>query len=341
MLLLLILAVFASPAVSQGPIDGSYMGRENACAVQLEIRYLNFVAMTGPCSDGSEPGVFMGTYEIQPDDPDATEGTLTLFYTTVIGGGPATGQSYFFTWIKSANGNLNMSSPMFGGVTTLYTLVDSPLTGTWALTVNGVNVYIDMGALTYVSYTSPGSPNVSVSIGSYQLGLRKRIQIYYAYAPEDLENTFANGTYSLTNNKLSMNLYIQAIGETVSMTGIMTPINKILEGTWSGSVTTNSQGGYCLNYLDIHGNFFRLFQTQCSPQAPIMYGTYMGNFRVQNNQLYLSYGFVDVDGQGDTSGLVGYTFPFTFMVTYGRLTTIVIKSPPGPDSPVMTLTKTS
>jgi len=340
MLLLLLLTVLASPAVSQSPLDGSYMALDDMCAVQLEIRYLNFVAMRGPCSDGDEPGVFIGTYDVQPDDPDATEGTLTLFYTTVIGDGPVAGQTYFFTWIKAANGNLNMSSPMFGGVSTLYMPVDSPLSGTWSLTTNqGINLYLDLAGATYMSYASPGSPNVSVSLGSYTLSSKKRIQTYYAYAHDGEANTFANGTYSLTNNKLSLNLYVEAKHETLSMNGMMTQANKILEGTWSGSVTINPQGAYCMNYLDIHGNFFRLFQTQCSPQAPLMFGTYLGNFQVKNDQLYLSYAFVDVNGQGDSSGLAGYTFAFTYGVTYGRLTTLVITAPG--DQPVMTLTKTS
>jgi len=342
-LFVLVLAVLASPAVSQGPLDGSYTSDDHACDIQLELRYLNFMAMRGPCTDGSYPGVFIGTYDIEPNDPDATEGTLTLFYTSVIGGsdGPMPGQEYYFTWIKLENGNLNLSTPMFGGHTTLYTLVDAtPLAGTWGFNINGVTSYSWLSTATFVSFAYVDSSNVSVSIGSYEVSSKKKLLVYYADNDAGLENSYANGTYSIANNKITLNVFIQALRESMTMTGMMTQSNAALEGTWSGVAAMDTQGAYCLASYDFSGNFWRSFLTHCSPDAPLMFGTFMGNFRVVGNTLYLTYGYAEKDGQG--SGLVGGTFPFLWDVSYERMTTLVLTSQPGgPDSPITTLTKTS
>jgi len=311
------------------------------CQLQLELRYLNFLATVGPCSGGGQPMLFVGIYEIEPSDPDAMGGVITLIYTTSMGEQaiPVPGQSYAFQWIKLPNGNVNMSSPIFGGDPITYVPVPpSPIAGTWVFNHNGQKVFNDMGPVSFLSYTY--NTNVTVAMGPYEVGPKRSLQAFYAYAPDPLKNTYANGTYSLANNKLSLDMYIQAEHQHVLLKGVMAP-STILEGTWSGVMT--QQDSYCLTFGDFHGNFYRGFQTRCSSSGSLglRFGTFLGNFAMTKNQIDFTYAFVDVNGQGDI-GIVGTTIPYSYTITYGRVTTLTLtQQPAGPDSPTLTFTKLS
>jgi len=340
--------------LGSSPIEGVYQAQQNNCNYHFEIRYLNFVFFfTGPCESGTS--IYWGKYDITPTDPHAISGTMTVTYTSKWsssgnekpsgGGGPFLGGSYVFFWTKM-NNQLNMTSPLFPDMQ--YTRVPkTKIDGTWCWVYDQQGqACSDLNAGVLLSFTYTQGTSAPV-VASYELSHPNDLNVDYAFGPPGLAGTTGYGNYSFSGTALNLDVFIEARKQyEYFVNGVPGVPFKAVEGTWIGATvfpaTNQSDAGFCLTCIEFHNSFWRAFQTQCSPSNQISFGTFLGTFDMDSNNIELTYGFVDVNGQGDV-GIQGQTltFEYKFVSTPSQPmeTQLVISQPNDPTQPTMTFTQ--
>jgi len=289
---------------------------------------MNFLSYAGPCDDGSAPMFFMGTYDIAPTDPNAMSGVMTIMYTTATGQqGPVPGQRLIFDWTKTSGGGLNISSPVFGGLVQEYTMTNAqPIDGSWTWLQNGTVVETNCVGGNFLSFSFNGPNDVTFTAGSYDAS-DNALSIYYVYGPEVLINATAMGTY-VVDRTLSIQLYIPPIHQNVDLkNGQPHHASQMWEGVWKGTTLLDNGKSYCLTTGDFHNNIWRGFQTDCTGDQTFSFGTFIGTFVASSSTISFTYGFVDVDGKGDSIQLEGTTLTYDVsMSMMGTLMQVTLTS---------------
>jgi len=251
---------------------------------------------------------------------------MTLTYTTSAGKqGPMPGETLIFSWVKTPQGGLNLSAPFFGGLQQSYTpLSATPIDGDWTWLMNGTTTSVSMhGGVFFSMAFNPNEPPTT-TIGTYTAA-NNQINIYYAYAPDVLLGSVANGTYQI-GKRLNLQIYIPAIREQVTLSnGIRADVSSFWEGTWKGSTIWNDTT-FCITSAQFSGNTWEGHQSDCTPGSGLSFGSFSGTFLGSTSSIALTYGFVDMNGEPG-GGPLGMTITFSVAVSFvGSLTQVVLTS---------------
>jgi hypothetical protein len=268
----------------------------------------------------------MGSYVIAPTAATATQGVLSVTYSTVQpSGGPLAGETYAFVWSVTNSGNtLNVTSvdPRLVDISTIFTRnTPSAIDGTWLYAVGGEKYIAELQANTYLSYTFLAN-SLSATMGTYQLSAPNKIDVYLTIGADGFAGTRENGTYAVTADSLNLQVTVEAASNSVVTLGpyVKIPNNAAFEGVYSG-FTINSQNQYCLTLVEFHASLWRGYQTRCDSTYSFGLGTFLGTFeQISSAAINLTYVYTDFHDTVNPPDIVGETFTFNYVFNGDQLT---------------------